>query len=130
MCSDLPIYDGIEDYYKFRRRWDKYIQNKRKKSKYDNILKFINLLFNTDYKSLAKMKKITYDMIPSTKKIAEIMSDNPDMEDSLKLRCNEAVPTSKLIDTLLSRINFSFVEIDNGKEIYFSVKLYRNIPND
>lgn len=123
--NGIPIYDGIEPYYKFKRRWDLYIYEKNKKGKNAEILNFLNKLFKTEYKNLMEINKITYDMIPNSKTLYNVMSNNPELIKSFKLKNKRIISVVKLINIILNKINFSFIEIDDGKEIYFAVKPFK-----
>ncbi len=120
-----PVYDGIEPYYIFRRKWEAYIQGKQNKKLHTSILLFLNQLFGTKYNSLVEMKKISFDMIPPSKKFLELITENAEYDNIFKINQNKNIPTSKLIDSLLNRLNFSFVKINNDKQAYYSVKTYR-----
>ena len=149
-----PVYDGIEPYYIFRRRWDAYIQKSQNKTTYDNILKFLNETMNTNYKSLIAMKKIDKSTLPSFKKILELITQNSKYETLFRYminsKQNNMVPLdsskdeskasltshrdvrvlpNKIINRLLNNIGFSLIEIKNKKEIYYTVKSYV-IKND
>lgn len=119
--SDIPVYDGIEPYFIFKRRWDEFILNKNKHI-HIKILEFLNKLLNTKYTNLISIKKITYDMIPCPKKFSQILTSDQDYVSTFRIRHGSTIPTVKMLANLLSKINFSFVEVDTGKELYYTVK--------
>jgi hypothetical protein len=123
-----PVYDGVEPYYIFSRKWNTYVEKMRTKKIHNYILSFMNKLLSGDYKSLLEMKMITYDKIPSSKKLSGLIKQEPEYEKILKMKYDKNIPVVKVIDMLMSRINFSFVEFETKKETYYSVKPYRRYP--
>jgi hypothetical protein len=125
-CFDTtkpPVYDGIEPYFMFKRRWDNFIQNKESKRIYVKILEFLNRLFSAKYTNLKSIKKITLDLIPTPKKFIDIMtSSDQNYVQIFKIRYSQSIPTFKMLDNLLAKVNFSLVMVDTGKELYYSIK--------
>jgi hypothetical protein len=122
LSVDIPIYDGIEPYYMFERRLHKYIETKQNKHIHETILEFLNLIFKSEYKSLKSIKKISKDLIPSSKKFVNILKSDNLYVETFKIRYNQNIPTEKMINKLLEKISYRFVEKNNGKSIYYDVK--------
>lgn len=120
--SKPPVYDGVEPYFLFKRRWDAFIQSKQCKRVHVTILEFLNKLLCTKYTSLRSIKKITFDMIPTPKKFTDMMTSDRDYIETFKIKYSQSIPTSKMIDNLLGKVNYSLVEVDTGKELYYAVK--------
>jgi hypothetical protein len=119
--SKPPVYDGEEPYFMFKRRFDKYIENKHK-HKHEKIIEFLNKLFSTKYTNLRTIKKITLDMMPTSDEFVDLMNSDSKNSEMFKIRYNKTIPVHKMINNLLNKINYSFVEKDNGKEIFYSIK--------
>lgn len=119
--NEMPIYDGEEPYYLFKRKFDLYEQKRDKLVLHKLILRFLNELFNTEFTSITKMKIITYDMIPSTASFIEKLKSDETYKDVFRIRTEDKT-VYKLIDTLLSRIDFSFVEVETSKQMHYTVK--------
>ena len=120
--SASPVYDGVEPYFIFKRKWDAFFQNKQNKHIHITILKFLNKLLCTNYMSLISIKKITFDMIPTSKKFTDLMTSDQDYVETFKIKYKQNIPSVKMIDNLLAKVNFSLIEVDNGNEIYYSIK--------
>jgi hypothetical protein len=120
--SASPVYDGVEPYFIFKRKWDAFFQNKQNKHIHITILKFLNKLLCTNYMSLISIKKIPFDMIPTSKKFTDLMTSDQDYVETFKIKYKQNIPSVKMIDNLLAKVNFSLIEVDNGNEIYYSIK--------
>lgn len=116
-----PVYDGTEPYYIFIRRWNAYMAAKQSKQLHSLVLEFLNKLLDKEYKSLISIKKIPIDSIPDTKVLSELIKSNDAYSKAFKLRCGDK-PSHKVIDTLLSKINFSLVEVEDKNKRYYSIK--------
>ena len=120
--NDIPVYDGIEPYFMFKRRFDMFIHTKCCKRIYELILEFLNKLLCTKYTNLRSIKKITFDMIPSSKKFTDMILFNQEYIDTFKIIYNEYIPTSMMINNLLGKVNYSLVEVNIKNELYYTVK--------
>lgn len=121
--SEPPVYDGVEPYFIFKRKWDAFLQSKQNKRIHVMILEFLNRLLNTKYTSLRSIKKITFDMIPTPKKFIDMMTSDRDYIETFKIKYSQNIPTIKMIDNLLAKVNFSLIEIDTGKQLHYAIKL-------
>jgi len=125
-----PIYDGEEDLYLFNRKWEIYLKKKTISKKYNSILKFLNLLFNKKFTKLSDIKEIKKENIPDQKKFVKLMLKHPEISEQFNINySNTNYTTIKLIDKLLSKIKYSFVEIKKDNKIYYSVKIFRSIKS-
>lgn len=118
----FPTYNGIEPYYLFKRRLDGYMNKKLKHDLHSNILCFLNLLFETDYKNLISIKKIKEQNIPSSDYVIDTIKTNKNFKDNFKIKYNRNVPADKLLDRLLNKIGFSFAKKIDGHNTYYFVK--------
>jgi hypothetical protein len=107
-----PIYDENEPIYKFKRRWDLYIENKNNKAKYDNILIFINTIFKSEYKNLLSIKEI-YEM-PNLKQINKIAKKM-----NYTVNCNNPID---IINSILNTIDYSISSSNKDGKIIYHIK--------
>lgn len=125
--TDPPFYDGSEPYYIFRRKCNLYLQRKKYNNIYVRILIFINKLLDTNYKNLLSIVKIEASTIPSYKKALQLLSQEETLYRMFETAMDLPISTHKLINIILNKIDFSFIEtIDNGI-IYYNVKPYKYI---
>jgi len=117
-----PVYDGVEPYYIYKRRLDLYLNNKMNRPLHTQILNFINILFDSEYTSLISIKKIEATKIPISKYIVDLIKEDENFKKLFKIRCSENIPSDKMIDSLLNKVNFSFVKIESKKGDYYCVK--------
>lgn len=118
--NDIP-------YYITRRKINEYIQKKENYKMHSNIIFILNKIFKTKFTSLSEMKKITFDKIPSPQKFSKIMRSYPNLDDEFNIRHTSKyniIPTHKMINAILNKIKYSFVEIETDTEIYYTVKPY------
>lgn len=120
--DEPPIYDGEEDYYIFKRRWDMYMNNKLHQNLHTHILSFINTLFDTTYTSLVSIKKIEENKIPAPKYVVDVIKEDENYRKLFKIKYSLSIPSHKMIDSLLNKINFSFVKVENKNGNYYRVK--------
>jgi hypothetical protein len=124
--EQCPVYDQKEPYFKFKRRWDAYMVHKKYGLIHKTMLEFLNKLFNTEYTGLISMKKININLIPTAKQFSKLFESDEKYK-IFKIKHNRNVPVDKIIDTLLSKINYSFVKNQEQKNIYYTIKTFR--PN-
>lgn len=117
-----PVYDGEEPYYLFNRRWEKYMSNKLNKSLHTNILNFINALFETEYNNLISIKKIKEEDIPISKYVVDLIKEDDIYRKAFNIKYNQNIPSHKIINRILNKINFSFVKIENKNGNYYCIK--------
>jgi len=119
---ESPVYDGVEPYFIFQRRWEAFCQSKQSKHIHELMLDFLNKLFCTNYKSLRSIKKITTDMIPTPKKFTDMMMSDRDYIETFKIRYSQNIPTIKMLNNLLAKVSYSMVEVDKGKKLHYVIK--------
>jgi hypothetical protein len=122
VCTSPPVYDGEEPYYLFKRRWDAYINNKLTQTLHMHILSFINTLFDSEYTSLISIKKIDEKKIPAPKYVVDLIKEDNNYRKLFKIKYSLNIPSPKMIDSLLNKINFSFVKMENKKSVYYCIK--------
>jgi len=129
---DPPVYDDKEPYFIFRRKWDYYVQNKLSRNRHTKILSFMNDLLKTNVKSLIMIKNIDPATLPSTQDFIDLMaSSDKDYGKAINLRIDisQENTTISLINALLSRVDYSFVEVHIKKKILYTIKP-KIIPRD
>jgi hypothetical protein len=104
-----PVYDGIEPYHIYMRKFDRYIQFMNHKNMHELILRFMNELFEEEHKSLREIVNISLDKIPSCKRFMDIYEGNDEYKDTFKLKSPYGVSPEILLDRIMSKIGFSFV---------------------
>ena len=120
-----PIYDGDEPIYKFKRRWDMYIENKTNKDKYTNVLKFINNVFKTEYKNLLSIKELDEKNIPTPKKLVKLI--NKEFKNCFDIKYNDT--SIAIINNILNIISYSLIMLTKNNKTYYRVK-YNLTQND
>ncbi|VBB17871.1 hypothetical protein YASMINEVIRUS_334 [Yasminevirus sp. GU-2018] len=123
----VPVYDGKEEYFMFMRRWEAYTQRTANKQLHTNILKLINQMFGQEFKTLIEVKKIEESTVPPPKMMVDAIKSNAEFTKLFKIRVSQNIPTLKMLDSLLNKINFSLVktegrEIKGKKKSYYCVK--------
>lgn len=122
ILNNPPVYDGIEPYYLFKRRWDSYMNNKLNHTLRKNILEFINSLFDTEYTNLISIKRIDEKDIPASRYIVDLIKEDPNYRKLFKIRCSTNISSPKMINSLLNKIEFSFVKMETNNGNYYCVK--------
>jgi hypothetical protein len=122
-----PVYDGVEPYFMFKRRWDAYHQKKINGKLHTHVLNFLNELFDAEYKSLISIKKIKADDMPPPKQVVDVINNNTDFKNNFKIKYSQNIPSYKMINSLLNKVDFSFVESKTKRYTYYSVKHLRQI---
>lgn len=117
-----PVYNGEEEYYMFMRRWDAYTQRTADKQLHTNILKLINQLFKTDFKTLLEIKKLDEKTFPSSQKMVNAIESNEEYKKLFKIMYNKDIPTPKMLDSLLNKVKFSLVKVLGKKKDHYCVK--------
>jgi hypothetical protein len=121
----VPVYDGEEPYFLFKRRWDKFILRKQNMALHANILNLLNDLFRSKYTNLSSMKKITIDMVPSYKIFCSVIESKEEYKSLIDINECKIVSPIKLLNKLLNRIGFSIIKVDTSKTIYYSIRPYQ-----
>lgn len=119
-----PIYNGKEPYFVFKRRWDSFLVHKEQKEIHDIILMFLNELFDTDHDSLIMIKNLPDKNLPDNETISELFESN-DRYQKLNMIYNKNISNYQIIDTILAKINFSFVRAESKDGIYYTVKAHK-----
>jgi len=113
--SKPPVYNGTEPHHIFMRKFDRYVQYMKHKETHTMILRFMNELFEDEYKSLREITNITLDKIPSCKRFMDVYDGNDEYKDNFKLKSPNGVSPEILLDRIMSKIGFSFVLNDKSK---------------
>ena len=117
-----PVYDGVEEYYLFKRRWDAYMDYKLNNTLRNYILEFINALFDTEYTNLMYIERIDENIIPASKYVVDLIKEDPNYKKLFKIRCSTNISSPKMINSLLNKVGFSFVKMVSNKGSYYCVK--------
>ena len=120
--KSVPVYDGVEEYYLFVRRWDAYTRRITDKQLYDNILNFINQLFSTEFKCLLEIKKLDEKLFPHPQKIVDIIQLNENFKRLFRIKYNQNIPTPKMLNSLLNKVKLSLIRIEGEKKTYYYIK--------
>jgi hypothetical protein len=123
-----PIYDPTKPMYIFNREMERYIEYQTMDKK-ESMLELFNIIFNKKNIALLDFKNIDIKDIPDIPdkiNISEILDENPDIKLSLNIKwIDYDMKSYKILDNLLSRINYSFEKFKSLDLIKFSIKPYR-----
>lgn len=108
-----PVYDGVEPYYKFQRRWTEYIASLG--DDMDDLgLQFLNEAFNTSFTSITSVRGIKQNQIPTIQTLIDMFEGTDDYKKKFKIRCNKNMEPLNVINNLLKKINYSFIKTNQG----------------
>jgi hypothetical protein len=87
-----------------------------------DVLDFMNLIFDTNYKNLISFK-IYDDDLPSKKHVLKIIKENKKLAKKINISIDIDFKIIDFLNNVLKKVNFYFVEhYDNDDNKYYKIK--------